>query len=155
MFNLINLTNERKNMKNLLLIGLILTASISAFSHGEDKLGPNNGYVKMPGGFHTEVVPNNDGTFKVYLLDIQFKNPTVKNSKVRATIDNGKKTDVACTAKRDHFHCSSKKGDLAKGTLSVTAERNSVKGNEAVYNLPLTLAKASSDAKVDDHSSHH
>ncbi|WP_409477700.1 hypothetical protein [Pseudobdellovibrio sp. HCB154] len=142
-------------MKNLLLIGFILTTSMSAFSHGEDKLGPNKGYVKMPGGFHTEVVPNNDGTFKVYLLDIQFKNPTVKNSKVSATIDNGQKTEVTCSPKRNYFQCSSKKGDLTKGTLSVTAERNSVKANEAVYDLPLALAKTNTETKTDEHSGHH
>lgn len=141
-------------MKTLLTL-ILLTVSIKSFGHGEDKFGPNGGYLKMPAGFHTEVVPDKDGKIKVYLLDINFKSPVVKNSKVVATINNGNKKDINCTAKRDHFLCETSKADLAKGTLSIVAERSSVKGAEAIYDLPLTLAKPGTEMKGDDHGSHH
>lgn len=141
-------------MKTLLTL-ILLTVSVKSFGHGEDKFGPNGGYLKMPGGFHTEVVPEKDGNLKVFLLDINFKSPVVKNSKVVATINNGNKKDINCTAKRDHFLCETSKADLAKGTLNIVAVRNTVKGAEAIYELPLALAKAATEAKGDDHGSHH
>ena len=141
-------------MKSLLTL-LILTASLNTFAHGEDKFGPNGGYLKMPAGFHTEVVPEKDGKLKVYLLDINFKNPTVKNSKVTASVNNGSKKDFTCKAKRDHFICDTTKAELAKGTLNITAERSSVKASEAVYELPLALAKPGTEMKEEDHGSHH
>ena len=141
-------------MKTLLTL-ILLTVSVKSFGHGEDKFGPNGGYLKMPGGFHTEVVPDKEGKIKVFLLDINFKSPVVKNSKVIAAINNANKKDINCTAKRDHFLCETLKADLAKGTLSIVAERSTVKGAEAIYDLPLTLAKPGTEMKGDDHGSHH
>ena len=141
-------------MKTLLTL-ILLTVSVKSFGHGEDKFGPNGGYLKMPGGFHTEVVPDKEGKIKVFLLDINFKSPVVKNSKVIAAINNANKKDINCTAKRDHFLCETSKADLAKGTLSIVAERSTVKGAEAIYDLPLTLAKPGTEMKGDDHGSHH
>lgn len=141
-------------MKSLFSL-ILLTVSLKTFAHGEDKLGPNGGYLKMPGGFHTEVVPAKDGKLKVYLLDINFKNPTIKNSKLTASITNGHKKELMCTSKRDHFICDTAKAELTKGILAIVAERNSVKGTEAVYELPLALTKAGAEMKKDDHGSHH
>lgn len=141
-------------MKALLTL-ILLSASLTAFAHGEDKFGPNGGYLKMPGGFHTEVVPQKDGSLKVYLLDIEFKNPTVKNSKLTATMNNGSAKNLDCTTKRDHFICKTTKAELAQGTLTILAERSTVKGSEAIYSLPLTLIKTNNDKKTDDHGNHH
>lgn len=143
-------------MKIITIVLLILGASLNVYSHGEDKLGPNDGYIKMPGGFHTEVVPNKDGTFKVYLLDIEFKNPMVKNSNVAAWVENNKKkVEIKCSPMRDHFHCFSKNSDLKNGSLVVLAQRNLAKGNEANYKLPLTLVKSDKkDSAEEDHSNH-
>lgn len=143
-------------MKTLIsTILIILVSGQIAYSHGEDKLGPNNGYIKMPGGFHTEVVPNKDGTFKVFLIDINFKNPTVKESNVAAWIENKKnKVEVKCEPMRDHFHCFPKGVDLKKGSLIVLAQRSLAKGNEAVYKLPLALTKSNSPDTTEDHSGH-
>ena len=54
------------------LVLLIFSSSI-ANTHGMDKLGPHKGYVQMPGAFHTEVVQDKDGSFRIYLLDVEFK----------------------------------------------------------------------------------
>lgn len=143
-------------MKSVITTVLLL-ASLKTLAHGEDKLGPNKGYLKMPGGFHTEVVPNKDGSIKVYLLDIEFKNPTVKDSKVEAMIHSSSMKNLTCTPKRDHFVCDTNKADLKNGMLMIIAERNSVKGAEANYDLPLTLAKPGTEMKMkdEDHGSHH
>lgn len=141
-------------MKTLLTL-ILLTVSVKSFGHGEDKFGPNGGYLKMPGGFHTEVVPDKDGKLKIFLLDINFKSPVVKNSKVTATVNNGNKKEINCTTKRDHFLCETTKADLTKGTLTIIAERSTIKGAEAIYELPLALAKAGTEMKGEDHGSHH
>lgn len=141
-------------MKTLLTL-ILLTISIKSFGHGEDKFGPNGGYLKMPGVFHTEVVPEKDGKIKIYLIDINFKNPLVKNSKVTATISSENKKELNCTIKRDHFLCDTTKSDLTKGSLTIIAVRNTVKGAEAIYELPLALAKPGTDMKAEDHGSHH
>lgn len=141
-------------MKTLITL-ITLAVSIKSYAHGEDKFGPNGGYLKMPAGFHTEVVPEKNGKVKVYLLDINFKSPTVKNSSVIATLNNENKKEISCVAKRDHFLCETTKADLTKGTLSIAAVRSSVKAPEAVYQLPLALAKATPEVKGDDHGSHH
>ncbi len=138
-----------------ILASILLVISLKAFAHGEDKFGPNGGYLKMPGGFHTEVVPEKDGKIKIYLLDINFKNPTVKNSKVTASINNDSKKDLKCTGKRNHFICETTKAELTKGTLNIVAERSTVKGAEAIYELPLALAKPGTEMKEEDHGSHH
>lgn len=141
-------------MKTLLTL-ILLSATLKAFAHGEDKLGPNGGYLKMPGNFHTEVVPEKNGNFRVYLLDINFKNPQVKNSKITASISSGTTKNLSCSPKRDHFLCKTAKTELDKGTLVISAERSAIKGTEAVYTLPLTLEKTNSEKKADDHGSHH
>lgn len=141
-------------MKTFLTL-ILLTISAKSFGHGEDKFGPNGGYLKMPGAFHTEVVPEKDGKLKVYLLDINFKSPTVKNSKVTATVNSREKKEISCIAKRDHFLCETTKADLAKGMLTVVAVRGTVKGADAIYELPLALAKAGTEMKGEDHGSHH
>lgn len=146
-------------MKNIIAI-LILFTSINALSHGEDKLGPNGGYVRMPGNFHTEVVPNQDDTIKVYVLDINFKNPTVDNAKVEAYFK--KKKPLDCKPATDHFICNTKGFSLKKGKLTIIAERDGIKGAKAKYKLPFALFKADDDhgdhkghKDHDDHKGHH
>ena len=78
-------------------------------SHGEDRPGPHGGYVRMPSNYHTEIVLENNHTLKVYLLDINWKNPVVLNSSVELSHKaNGKKQNSAtaqCEAKDSHFLC--------------------------------------------------
>ena len=119
-------------MKKWVYAVIILVGSV-ALSHGGDKPGPHGGFIEMPGAFHTEVVPEEGNSFKVYLIDINFENPTVE-----AWLENGKKKDVlACTAKEDHFQCAPK-SPVGKATkLVVKAKREQAEGNEATYKLPL------------------
>lgn len=137
----------------LAIIAAMSIYSINAFSHGEDKAGPHGGYVRMPGAFHTEVLKEGDG-LRVYLLDINWKNPSVKDSSVEAVIKTGKTTDILnCTKEKDSYLCSSKKGALQlTGNLEILAKREGQKGAAAVYPLPFKLETPQGN---DGHQGHH
>lgn len=126
------------------------------FAHGEDKAGPHGGYVRMPGAFHTEVIKEGKDKLRVYLLDLAWKNPTVKDSSVEATIKNGKTTTVlSCEKEIDSYLCSSKIGPLKlKGQLEVVAKRESQVGITAVYPLPFKF-EIPKEQKQDAHQGHH
>jgi hypothetical protein len=125
-------------MRSLLVTALILV-SMNVFAHGGDKPGPNGGEVQMPGAFHTEMIRDNDNQdVMVFLLDMEFKNPTLKDSSVTAFYQKGK-TNVAytCSPMHNHFHCvAAKKFKFEKdGEIHITAVREKAKGNEAVYKI--------------------
>ena len=115
----------------------------NVFSHGMDSLGPNGGYINMPGAFHTELVPNDNGSLKVYLLDINFKNPTTKDSSVELKYVSNKKTiPFDCKALDETYYlCSSSevKEKISKGNIEINAVRAKAKGHTAKYSLPIKL----------------
>jgi len=138
-------------MKQVIFTILLLAAS-NAYSHGEDKFGPNGGYIRMPGAFHTEVVVDGKDHLKVYLLNINWKNPTTANSSVEISFTGKSKDPIKCVAKVDHFSCPIPTSvDLKKkGQLIVNSQRAGQKGNQASYTLPLKLGR------IDDgHGDHH
>lgn len=127
-------------MKRKVLIGFaVLAFQAQARAHGENEEGPHGGFIRMPGAFHTEVVPAGAASVKVYLLDMEWKNPTVKNSGVKISLASPKSAAVVCTARTDHFECKLPKGaDLKKkGQLTVEATREGQAGSAASYPLPL------------------
>lgn len=131
-------------IKNLLITPLIsLIVSSQAFAHGEDKPGPHGGYIRMPGAFHTELVPTGKRELNAYLLDVSWQNPSVKDSKI-AIIHQESKASSKCTKKSDLFQCVFPKSvDLTKpGKLLVNGTREGQKGNEVIYNLPLKFEPA-------------
>ncbi len=143
-------------MKNLVL-AFSLLLSTQSFGHGEDKPGPNGGFIRMPGVFHTEVVPDQkDNSFHLFLLDLEFKNPTVKNSTVDATLElKRNKVTFKCEVMGgNHYHCKPNK-DYAKnsGRLVLKVKRDGANGT-AEYQLPLKWANDSHLKKEMDHSNH-
>lgn len=131
-------------MKHFFLLSALLISS-NLFAHNEDKFGPHNGYIKMPGIFHTELVPEHGQNFKIYLLDVNIKNPTTENSNVILSYEgsNGNKNQYKCIKMKDYFSCSidpkTTTLDFNKGSLVVEALREGKKGNKAIYSLPLSL----------------
>ena len=123
-------------MKTVLLIHFFAFCSL-AFAHGEDKPGPHGGYIRMPGNFHTEVLQDKRN-LKVYLLDAEWKNPSVSNSSVKMTV-NGK--PLECRAEGNLFICPLLPNtDLKrKGKLVLEAKREGSVGNPVTYALPLKL----------------
>ena len=125
---------------------LVLTIFTSLFltnvqAHNEDKPGPNGGYIRMPGAFHTEVVPEKAGAFRLYLLDVNIENPLATGPAPKAELVIGKqKTAFNCLVqKENYFECTpTTKVSLAKGQLHLTVQREKLSG-EAQYQLPLSL----------------
>lgn len=153
-------------MKIFKFTALAVLISNFAWAHGEDMYGPHKGFVRMPGAFHTELVPDSKNSLKVYLLDIQWKNPSVLQAKVQIKY-NGK-TEAQCDVKNSepesYFLCSfSKKVDLTKtGELKVIAEREEQKGMGVSYKLPLKLEmpkektnNPSENSNQNMHNGHH
>lgn len=120
------------------LLTTLFFSSTLVMAHGGDKPGPHGGHIEMPGAFHTELILNNDQSADVYLIDMNFQNPTVKDSDVSVTIKNKKsKISFKCKAEEDHFHCIPNKTYEIVGEVIVKATRQKAVGNEAVYKLPL------------------
>lgn len=149
-------------MKILALTLSLAFVSIQAHAHGEDKPGPHGGFIRMPGAYHTEVVPK-DNTVEVYLLDMDWKNPVVKDSSVEAEIRDPKakkKTSAKaqCLPDKSFFLCTFAPGTNTKGPgreLVLTTTRAKQKGNKAVYELPFKLAAPTHNAAPDDpHAGH-
>lgn len=138
------------------LIALIFTMPLIALAHGEDKLGPNKGYIKMPSNYHTEVVPDGANRIKVYLLDIKWKNPSVIGSKLEAVHkDSTTDTKAMCLVGKDHYICSFPKTiNLTKpAELIINSQREGQKGAAAIYPLPFKLEK--SNTGHTGHGGHH
>lgn len=133
---------KHKNLPRILQLGLacLVFGSSPLFAHGENMTGPNGGFIRMPGAFHTEVIQQKNG-FKVLLLDMQFKNPSVANSDVKATLKyDSKKVALTCKPKTDYFYCTASKKLLKKATvLEITAMRETSQGTVVTYPLPLKL----------------
>jgi hypothetical protein len=110
------------------------------FAHGTNELGPNQGLINMPGNYHTELVALKNGTFKVYLIDINFKNPTTLNSSVSLKLISNKKTiDFKCSPEpQNYFLCAS--SDIKKipntGKVEIKSMRDKSQGGVATYELP-------------------
>jgi len=118
----------------------VLGTPLSAFAHGEDKPGPHGGIVRMPGALHTEVVASGAQAFNVYLLDINFKEPTTDRSSLKVTLKKGDQSEsIPCAASGEFFRCTSNSADaLSAGELIVEANRNGVQGVPISYPLPLS-----------------
>lgn len=129
--------------KVVIAFGISSLVNLQAFAHGEDKPGPNGGYIRMPGGFHTELVQTNDQKFKVYLLDINWKSPTIKDSSIEATV-SFKSENIAASCKPDasFFSCELPKGKSLKSAkeISLKPVREKMTGILVKYELPLRFS---------------
>jgi hypothetical protein len=123
----------------LIISFLLLGTSYQSFAHGEKQPGPHQGMIRMPGAFHTEVIAEKNG-FKVMLLDMQFKNPSIQDSTIEASIKSGKDTiKLTCTTQANYFYCPvDKKIMQQNGELEIKASRQKAVGAAVTYPLPLT-----------------
>jgi hypothetical protein len=146
-------------LKHFFYLALFFTGTL-ALAHGEDRPGPNGGYIKMPANFHTELVADSTGSsFRIYLLDLHFKNPVTQNSEVKVfyKTPKNKKINLSCPPMgNNHFHCFDV--DLSKkATISIRAKRDGSWATVDVkYSLPLKDFDPSivpSTAPI-DHSNH-
>lgn len=147
-------------MKQLFISLITALLAIQVLAHGEDKPGPHGGHIKMPANFHTEVITDKDGSFHIYLLDLQFQNPTVKDSEIKAYVKSGKKKiKLTCNVMAtNHFHCTGSK-PIKTGSLILKAKREGTwAGMDAKYDLPFKAfdvkAETTTPVQNEDHSKH-
>ena len=142
-------------MKTVILF-LICVFSINVWAHGEEKPGPNGGHIQMPGPFHTELEIDPAQDAHIFLLDLNFQNPSVKDSSVQAVFKSGKTSiDYSCSIMGgNHFHCKPQKKLPAQGELVIKAIREKAVGNEVVYQVPLKPFETASQKPAMDHSQH-
>lgn len=134
------------------LLSLFLTSY--AFSHGESKPGPHGGHIRMPGAFHTELLVQTHMA-KVYLIDMNFKNPTTFNSNISMKVGAGSNLkEVSCSPKVEYFECHIPEVEKVKD-IQIKASRNGVSGKLTRYSLPLVGFKNTVPASTDDHSHHN
>jgi len=87
-----------------LLIAVALKTSFS-WAHGMDKPGPHGGYIQMPGNFHTELLPREDG-FTLFVLDASLRNASTAGATVTATVKrNSTSSEVSCNPQGSQFDC--------------------------------------------------
>lgn len=134
------MNNNSKWLIALLMGYLVIFISYVARAHGEATPGPHGGVIRMPGAFHTEVVPGKD-KLDVYLLDMDWRNPVTKDSSVVAIIKvNSKSHGLDCKTNDKKFVCLLPQGTkLDKGELSIKASRSGTPGIEMKYKLPLNM----------------
>lgn len=126
---------------NLGFVTLLLTLLNSnlVMAHGMNKLGPNGGYIKMPGALHTELV-DKESKMHVYLLDMNFKNPTIENSTVKIKYKGAAETEYSCVKSVTYFICDKPNASLKKyNEVVVSAVRKGIVASNAIYTLPLKL----------------
>lgn len=122
---------------NFVTMTWILFSSYNLFAHGMNKPGPHNGYIRMPGAFHTELVEDQN-QFKVFLLDMNFMKLTLIDSKVSLILKGKQDTKLNCRLMNEYFACQKPKGGLIgmQEILIKTTLKNSSE-KVATYKLPL------------------
>lgn len=138
---------------NIILFAIILHFTSNCFAHGEDQLGPNGGYIRMPGAYHTELVIDNSNSIRIYLLDINWKNPTTKKSSVQIKINDDKNL-IQCKSIKNYFSCQppQKISIDQKFKLTVISKRDNQSGSDAAYEFPISLKQEKSS---NEHMNHH
>lgn len=156
------------NCKSFRFAIILVFLGGNVFAHGEDKLGPNKGFIRMPGPFHIEAVPvfkksSNEEIEKInfYLLDINWKNPSVKDSKMKVKyfVKEKEATELICQKYDSFYQCNIPANiKVSSGTISVSAEREGIKGILVTYKIPFKLQNSESlnpAGNNDAHSGHH
>lgn len=126
--------------KIILLLALTLSfAPVRVFAHGENTPGPHGGSIRMPGLLHTEVLQSDIQHLRVYLLDIEFKNPVTTNSTLKVSIKGAKESkELKCSPDKEYFLCEVSDPEiLNQGELIVEANREGQAGAPVSYKLPV------------------
>ena len=124
-------------------VTLLMTClfSSNSFAHGMNKPGVNNGYVRMPGAYHVELVPISEG-FRVYFQDIQFKSISTKDATLNLVVKAQTSATIGCKKEEANtFVCPVEKAALKGATelvLESSINNGKTKGS-SVYKYPLSF----------------
>lgn len=116
-----------------------LLLSFNLFAHGMNKHGPNGGYIRMPGAFHTELV-DKGAHYNIHILDMGFKPASADGMTISAQYKGEKEIMVACEKTKNMFVCAKPDKDTTKyTTVNLSITKNGKATAPASYSLPLKL----------------
>ncbi len=122
------------------VLGMALAVPATAIAHGTSDPGPHGGEIRMPGAFHVEAVAGDDA-LRIYVLDMQFDDPTVEATSLDARIEQGGTTtrlDCEPDENIKAFICPLPADtNLDAGKLIIDAQRKGKPAEPAQYDLPL------------------
>lgn len=124
------------------IVTLLFTVflSTSVFAHGMNKPGPNNGYIRMPGLYHIELVAEKN-IIKFYFLDIEFKPLPLTKATLRMELKGTSDVVVDCVKGMEYFSCDTKIQDLKKfSEIEVKTSKASEKEASSIYSIPLSFS---------------
>jgi hypothetical protein len=124
---------------------MIFIAS-KAEGHGEGKLGPHGGHIRMPGAFHTEFTLDHGARrARVYVLDMNFKPFTTESAEIKVSyVHKAGRVPLSCHRLRSFFECQVPMTiKLDVGSINLEAKISGHQGIEVAYALPLRLMQIS------------
>jgi hypothetical protein len=120
----------------LLLTLSVFSLAASSWGHGMDLPGPHGGEIRMPAAFHFEALMTTPRSLKVYVLDMEIKNPSIKNAKVSALVQKSAGSDsLKCRPKADYFECPLRSALEPGDKIVVSGNRDDAVG-VSVYQFP-------------------
>lgn len=116
----------------------LLAVGAGAWAHGENHPGPHGGVIRMPGAFHTEFVQDKGPEFRIYLLDMQFRNPVTEDSRVEGLVKRPgmEKTErqLSCQPRKTFFLCRVHGAPLEAGEeILLRSRRKGQEGGTVTY----------------------
>lgn len=98
--------------------------------------GPHKGQLVSAASFNIEILWEAESA-KIYLLDSEFKNPSVQGSEVGIFIQSGNtESEMSCQPVEDYFECKQSGKKFKKGQLAISAKRNGIPAEEVKVKVP-------------------
>lgn len=137
------------------LITPILACFISepiSLAHGESQPGPHNGFIRMPGTYHTELVMDQPtATLQIYILDMNFKPLNTDQAEIHAFYTQDKapnqRQKLPCAKRGSFFACKAREIRLDSGTIFVQSKLRNENGKDVAYALSKLPTWSGSDKK--------
>ncbi len=118
---------------------LTLLVSGTVFAHGMNKPGPHNGYIRMPGAYHVELVTDKN-ILKVYVLDMSFKPLPMTGATAKITLKGFKEVSLDCIKGAEFFSCDTKDTNMKKYTeILIESSKAGERAATSTYKLPLSF----------------
>ncbi|MBC7712148.1 MAG: hypothetical protein H7177_02350 [Rhizobacter sp.] len=122
-------------------VTLLLTVFLStnAFAHRMNKPGPNNGFIRMPGTYHIELVAQKN-IIKFFFLDIGFKPLPTTKATVKMALKGLTEVAVSCVKETQFFLCDMKDANMNKySEIDVKTSKAGEKEVTSIYKIPLSF----------------
>ncbi|MBC7428260.1 MAG: hypothetical protein H7336_06590 [Bacteriovorax sp.] len=122
-------------------VTLLITVFLSsnALAHRMNKPGPNNGYIRMPGTYHIELVAQKN-VIKLFFLDTGFKPLPTTKATVKMALKGLNEVPVSCVKEIAFFVCDMKDANMNKySEIDVKTSKAGEKEISSIYRIPLSF----------------